>query len=264
MQWTSFLRFASLSSFASLQTLPPLEPGHSRLFLCRHGETVNNQLRLLQGSGTDTPLSAAGQRQAAALAQSLSALQLDAVMSSDLCRAVQTADFIADEQRNPALERVALTGLREQAFGTLEGLPIADCRAEFDELNAAWRAGRTYEPVGGGESPDDVLARAQGVLWGDGLLGSRAPGRQVAVVAHSTINKVVLSHALGKGLPRLGEVRQVLCCVNVLDYAVADGKVSVVAVNIAPEAADVPPLLVLLRVCGVLLMSGQRGLAART
>ena len=52
---------------------------------------------------------------------------------------------------------------------------------------------------------------------GGGRQSCQQPGRQAAVVAHSTLNKAVLSHALGKGLPRLGEVRQANCCINVLD-----------------------------------------------
>mmetsp|Transcript_56435 Transcript_56435/g.125979 ORF Transcript_56435/g.125979 Transcript_56435/m.125979 type:complete len:94 (+) Transcript_56435:539-820(+) len=92
------------------------------------------------------------------------------------------------------------------------------------------------------------------------MLGSLEPGRQVAVVAHSTFNKVVLSHTLGKGLPRMGEVRQSLCCINVLDVAVAARTVSVVAVNIQPEAADLPQLTAILRLCFAVLKSGQRGL----
>ena len=61
-------------------------------------------------------------------------------------------------------------------------------------------------------------------------------------------------------LEAVAEVRQALCCINVLDVAVDDGKVTVVATNIRPESADVPQLTAVLSACRVLLLSGQRGL----
>ena len=260
MQYDSFLRFVSLTSFASLKTLPSLPPDHSRLFLCRHGETNNNKLRLLQGSGVDVPLNPAGRAQAAQLAQSLSALPIDLVVSSPLGRAKSTADFIAAAQK-PGIERSVRHELSEQSFGSLEGMPMSECKLQLDAVNAAWQAGRTdAKAATDGESLDDVWNRARGALWDDGLLGSRVPGRQVAVVAHSTFNKLVLSQALGRGLARVGEVRQALCCINVLDVAVDDGKVTVVATNIRPESADVTQLTAVLSACRVLLLSGQRGL----
>ena len=262
-QWSAFLRFASMTTFASLNTLPDLPPGCSRLYLCRHGQTDANQRKLLQGGGVDTPLNPTGRAQAAALAQSMSSLELDLVASSTLCRAVETADLIAGSQS--AVERLARDELCEQNFGTLEGMPRSECAEQLAALNDAWCAGRTDVPVPGGESPDDVLVRACAALWGDGLLGSRVPGRHVAVVAHSTLNKAVLSHALGKGLSRLGEVRQANCCINVLDVATTTEDtsgsvpdVTVVAVNIKAEDANVPQPIALLRVCGEVLLSGQR------
>ena len=257
-QWTAILRFVSLTRFASLFTLPPLQPGHSRLFLCRHGQTEGNQLKLMQGGGIDTPLNPTGRAQAAALAQSMSSVQLDLVASSTLSRAVETADFIANAQGNRAIERAARTELSEQDFGVMEGLPRQACKEQLADLNAAWCAGRTDMRVEGGESLDDVLARASEALFGDGLLGSRTAGRQVLCVGHSTLNKAVISDVVGKGLPRIGEIRQANCCINVIDVAIADGQPSAVAVNIEPEAADVPQLAAMLRVCWTFLLSGQR------
>ena len=249
-----------MTTFASLCTLPPLEPGHSRLFLCRHGETEDNQRRLLQGGGIDTALNPTGRAQAAALGESMSLVKLDLVASSTLRRAVETADFIASGQCNRDVARAARRELCEQDFGCLEGLPRSECTQQLEALNAAWSAGQTDVPVEGGESPDQVLARACEALWGDGLLGSRVPGRHVVAVAHSTLNKAVMSHALGKGLARLGELRQSNCCINVLDVSMLDSEVSVVAVNIKPEAAAVPRVTALFRVCWTLLLSGQQGL----
>ena len=63
-------------------------------------------------------------------------------------------------------------------------------------------------------------------------LGSRAPGRHVAVVAHSTFNRAVLAAATGQGLGKMFGIPQDNACVNVLDFSVADGAVTVVANNL--------------------------------
>lgn len=222
----------------SLKELPPLAAGHSRLFLCRHGETDSNAQGMLQGSGVDAPLNTLGRSQAATLAGSLASIAMDLVVSSTLSRAVETADIVASSQQ-AAVERRSHEGLSEMFYGSLEGLPIADTRPQLKALTEAWSAGQTNVAVGGdGESPDVLLARAHAALWGNGrLLGESAPGRHVLVVAHSTFNKAVLAEATGRGLGNMFGIPQDNCCVNVLDFAVADGTVKAVALNLVPDSS---------------------------
>jgi broad specificity phosphatase PhoE len=234
------LAMATLAS--SLKDLPPLAAGRSRLFLCRHGETDSNAQSLLQGSGVDAPLNAVGRSQAATLAASLASTMpaMDAVFSSTLSRSVETADIVAGSQRGPALQRASHAGLAEMFYGSLEGRPIAETRSQLRELSEAWSSGRTDVAVGGdGESPDALLVRAHATLWGDGrLLGQCEAGRYVTVIAHSTFNKAVLAAATGQGLGKMFSLPQDNCCVNVLDFAVADASVNVVALNLAPGPAS--------------------------
>jgi len=224
-----------------LSTLPPLRPTHSRLYLCRHGETESNAQKLLQGSGVNAPLNSKGRQQAADLAHQLGAVPLDVVASSTLSRAQATATIVADSHSRAAhLERRSVAELAEMFYGALEGRPLAECRTELSALTEAWEAGKTDVAVGGdGESPDALLKRAQGALWDGGLLGSRDPGRHVAVVAHSSLNKAVLAVATGKGLGNMmGAVAQDNCCINVLDYDVSAGEVQVVALNLVGHAQE--------------------------
>ena len=238
----SLARFAtvslSLSAMVdSLGDLPQLGVGNSRLFLCRHGETDSNAQSLLQGSGVDAPLNDVGRSQASALARALASTRMDLIASSTLSRAVETADIVASHQAGIGAvhERHAYSGLAEMFYGTLEGLPIADTRAELKRLSEAWAAGDTSVAVGGdGESPDELLQRARTTLWRDGLLGSHDAGRQVAVVAHSTFNRAVLAEATGQALGQMFSIPQDNACVNVLDLNVETGLVSVVALNIKP------------------------------
>lgn len=239
MLWKLLLQMASLES-ATIGTLPPLRPGFSRLYLCRHGETDSNARRLLQGSGVDSPLTETGREQALRLARMLRSVRLGTVASSTLCRAVETADIVAGQQQ-AAVQRSQDKALEEMFYGDLEGVPIDDAKPQLAELTEAWAAGRTDVPVGGGESPDALLARARLALFGGGdgragLLGSESAGRHVAVVAHSTLNQAVIADAgSGGGLRSMLSVKQANACVNVIDYSVSDGTVDVVAINIKPE-----------------------------
>ena len=232
----------SLSAMVdSLGDLPQLGVGSSRLFLCRHGETDSNAQSLLQGSGIDCPLNDVGRAQASALARSLASIKMDVIASSTLSRAVATADIVAshqaDRETGGAPERQRYAGLVEMFYGRLEGLPIRDTRDELKRLSDAWAAGDTTVAVGGdGESPDALLQRARETLWSGGLLGCAQAGRQVAVVAHSTLNRAVLADATGQPLGAMFSIPQDNACVNVLDLEVATGRVSVVALNITPLA----------------------------
>lgn len=88
------------------------------IVLVRHGETALNAARVLQPA--DTPLSARGEAQAAAVARRLAGLRPAALVSSDLPRARQTAEAIAATTGRP-VDTTAL--LQERNFGALRGLP---------------------------------------------------------------------------------------------------------------------------------------------
>ena len=241
------MRFAMAAMAVSIKELPPLAAGHSRLYLCRHGETDSNANGLLQGSGVDAILNDVGRSQASLLAETLASIKMDVVASSTLKRAMETADIVSAMQPG-GVERARHKGLEEMFYGRLEGLPIAETRAELRELSEAWEAGQTDVAVGGdGESPEALLSRAHAALWGtdESLLGlQHEAGRHLTVIAHSTFNKAVLAAATGEGLEQMFGIPQDNCCVNVLDVAVARGgggnqqpvtSVSVVALNLAPS-----------------------------
>jgi probable phosphoglycerate mutase len=108
----------------------------TEILLIRHGETDWNLERRLQGH-LDIPLNQVGERQAQALARSLDGVALDAVFSSDLQRARQTAAPLAAD-RNLSLRLDA--GLRERCYGALEGLRYPEAAQRFPEAYAALMA----------------------------------------------------------------------------------------------------------------------------
>jgi 2,3-bisphosphoglycerate-dependent phosphoglycerate mutase len=130
------------------------------LFVFRHGETDWNRAGRLQGH-IDTPLNATGLAQAEALAESLRAHRLDAVVSSDLSRALNTAQIVALHLGVP------LTidhGLRETSVGDAEGLLWEEAKARFGaELTERWYSdGNTAFP--GGETGRATLTRGLAAL----------------------------------------------------------------------------------------------------
>lgn len=108
----------------------------TEILLIRHGETAWNAIRRLQGH-LDIPLNVEGMRQAAALARAIEDEALDAVYSSDLLRARQTATAIAAPR---GMEVRLDRGLRERCYGAFEGMLYAEIAARYPEAHAAWKA----------------------------------------------------------------------------------------------------------------------------
>ena len=124
------------------------------VFLTRHGETDWNAAGRWQGH-TDVPLNDHGRGQARAVAEALRGEGLPAIVSSDLCRARETAQIIGTSL---GIEIAYVDAdLRERMFGVFEGLTRAECERIHPE---AWRAWvEEQRPATGVELPDAVAAR---------------------------------------------------------------------------------------------------------
>lgn len=165
------------------------------LILLRHGQTAWNAEGRAQGH-TDVPLDAVGRAQAAAVASVIAGLAPVFVRSSDLARAAETADAVADACGLPvARDR----RLREYDVGERAGLTIAEFAAAFPSEHARWAAaGGAFEnadSVAGAESTPDVLARMLPALRE--ALSALAPGETGVVVGHGAALRVALLALLG-------------------------------------------------------------------
>jgi broad specificity phosphatase PhoE len=121
------------------------------ILLARHGETDWNREGRFQGHA-DPPLNETGRAQAAELAAELEGVELAAVYSSPLRRAVETAEVVAAEH---GLEPVAVDALREVDVGSWQGLTREEIEAGFPEQFArwldydqGWEDGESYEGMG--------------------------------------------------------------------------------------------------------------------
>lgn len=147
------------------------------LYLVRHGETDWNLARRIQGS-TDIPLNDTGREQAATTGALLARRNWDAVYSSPLSRAFETASIIADAVGLPAPTPVP--ALVERAYGEAEGL-------EDEELTRRF-PGDT--PVPGREGRGAVVARVLPALM---ELADAHPDQAIIVVSHGGVIRSVLN-----------------------------------------------------------------------
>jgi probable phosphoglycerate mutase len=153
------------------------------LLLARHGETDWNRQLRIQGS-SDIALNELGHEQARALAAELADVELDAIYSSDLVRARETADAVAAAH---GLDVQLDARLRERSFGSWEGLSREDI--------AALPEGSRHD----GETDEEVRAR---VLAAIEEIARAHPGQQVLVVSHGGALNTLWHHALGVRVER--------------------------------------------------------------
>ena len=152
--------------------------------LVRHGQTDWNAERRLQGA-TDIPLNDVGRGQARDAVAVLAPYEWDAVVSSPLSRAAETADLIAEGLGLTVARRVP--ELAERSFGPAEGMQAGP------ELEAL----RIPGGFRGAESEDEAATRGLGALE---ALAEEFRGRRLLVVTHGTLLRVSLSRAIGRTL----------------------------------------------------------------
>jgi probable phosphoglycerate mutase len=152
----------------------------TRLLVIRHGETAWNRETRIQGH-IDIPLNATGRWQARQVAQALQDEGLHAVYSSDLQRAQDTAQAIAQAS---GVALVVDVQLRERHFGSLEGLTQDEITQTRPDEARRWRERDPAYGPDGGETLQAFYDRCVGALT---RLAQQHPGQTIAVVAHGGV-----------------------------------------------------------------------------
>jgi 2,3-bisphosphoglycerate-dependent phosphoglycerate mutase len=160
----------------------------TELWLVRHGQTDWNAQGRYQGQA-DMPLNAAGILQAEAAAGRLAGQAFAAIYSSDLIRALRTAEIIAARVGLPIQTD---TRLREIHQGEWQGMLVTEIAARYADLVSRWRSGPTTARAPGGESVSEVAAR----LWAaaDDIAAAH-PGGRVLVVSHGLALATLIARA---------------------------------------------------------------------
>jgi broad specificity phosphatase PhoE len=164
----------------------------TELLLIRHGETDWNRDGRWQGQ-LDVPLNAHGLEQAAALAEALSIEPLDAIFTSDLRRARQTAEVLAAATGASVVED---RRLREIHLGRWQGLTQMEISLGQDEALDRFRANPADAPPPEGETVLDVQRRMQAAVVD--VLQTHPHGR-VAIVSHGLALAALKASLLGLG-----------------------------------------------------------------
>lgn len=157
------------------------------LIIVRHGQSEGNRDRRFTGHGP-SPLTERGREEARATAARIASSPVDLLLSSDLPRAVQTAEPIAEMTGVPIVQDQAL---REKNFGDLTGMTFAELEAQHPDV---WRGllarDPNYQPPGG-ESHVQCRDRMNAFLTR--LFESRPTGRVVLVSHGVAINHLLYS-----------------------------------------------------------------------
>lgn len=161
------------------------------LVFLRHGQTDWNAEHRFQGS-TDIPLNATGRAQAEALAHYMASLKPDAIVSSPLTRAKDTAQAIASITGKDVYldER-----LRETEGGDWEGKTFTELAQEFGETFQAWRSGLFGSKTASGETRVDLAVRFSSAV--EEAAASTPENGLLLIVAHGAAIRAAVPHLLG-------------------------------------------------------------------
>jgi broad specificity phosphatase PhoE len=161
----------------------------AKLILARHGETVWNVEKIYRGR-TDVSLDEVGIKQAELLGKYLSNWELEAIYSSPLKRALDTANIIASYQK---VGVYIAEGLIDFDYGEWQSLPEQEAKRLYPTLHNEWHNNPHKVRMPGGESLEDVRKRAIEVV-NDVL--SKYQG-SILLVSHRVVNKVLICSLLG-------------------------------------------------------------------
>jgi len=152
----------------------------TRIIAIRHGQTAWNAETRMQGQ-LDTALDAHGRWQAQQLAHALAQESIDAIVSSDLSRALDTAAPLAQAL---SLRVQSERGLRERSFGLFQGFAYADIARHWPEEAARWRDRDAAFAPPRGESLNGFYERCVDVAQ---RLAAQHAGRSVVWVTHGGV-----------------------------------------------------------------------------
>ncbi|NLK88494.1 MAG: histidine phosphatase family protein [Clostridiaceae bacterium] len=156
-----------------------------KLYITRHGETIWNTLKRMQGH-KDSELTQKGRQQAAQLAKALESVEFEALYSSSSGRTMQTAQIITGKRNVPI---IPMDSLKEINLGKWEGMVFSDVERKYPvEYRNFWEFPHLYEPVGG-ENLSEIKGRLEETLR---LITQRHDQGNVLIVTHAVSLKFIM------------------------------------------------------------------------
>ncbi|AIS52435.1 phosphoserine phosphatase 1 [Thermoanaerobacter kivui] len=195
----------------------------TRLYIARHGQSEWNLENKIQGI-QDTNLTETGIRQAQLLAKRLKSEKIDCIYSSDLKRAHETAQIIAQEF---GLEVKKIPELREMSFGVWEGLTAEEINKLYKEIYQLWRINPDKAVIEKAETLKEVQKR---ILIETYNIIEENRGKNILIVSHGTSIKALILGILGIDLSFYPKIRLDNTSLNIIDIK-EDGKAVLVLLN---------------------------------
>mmetsp|Transcript_24705 Transcript_24705/g.49445 ORF Transcript_24705/g.49445 Transcript_24705/m.49445 type:complete len:425 (+) Transcript_24705:75-1349(+) len=248
-------------NYNCLLDLPPITPGCARLYLCRHGQTENNRLHLVQGARVDPPLNSNGMEQAQRMGNAISRLIRNGadgnfilpipslVAHSKLKRARETAEILTstadsllttsyssfDSSSLPLRVFGEIPSLGEVDFGSMEGQDAKKVKSAMRSTFASWALGNIDKRLPGGESGREVLERAVDALEALKNLATESSSvsnklPSIMAVTHSTYLRVLLSMVDDSPLAQSAMTKIQNGSINVIDVNI-EGKKSEISLT---------------------------------
>lgn len=204
----------------------------TEMILVRHGETDWNRELRFQGH-VDVGLNAVGLEQARRLASRLAAEPAAHLYASDLLRAQQTAQPVASQL---GVASVTEPALREQSFGTVDGMRVDDIKAQHPQAWEQWLRFHEDFCMPGGETTREFHARVVDAVY---RIAGDHPGATLVVVTHGGVLDMIWRTARSLSLsgPRQSEIPNA----GVSRVRVSAGRIEVLAWADTAHLADLPP-----------------------
>jgi broad specificity phosphatase PhoE len=186
----------------------------AKLILARHGETVWNVEKIYRGRA-DVNLDGLGIKQAELLGKYLSNWELEAIYSSPVKRALDTANIVAHYQK---IGVHTAEGLIDFDYGEWQSLPEQEVKRLYPTLLNEWHNNPHKVRMPGGESLEDVRKRATEVV-NDVL--SKYQG-SVLLISHRVVIKVLICSLLGLDNSHFWNINQDVGGITIFNYV--DGR----------------------------------------
>ena len=210
----------------------------TRLILIRHGETPYNVERKFQGSA-DIPLNDKGRRQAKFAMEALSNTHIDAVYSSPLIRAVETAEIIISDRQ---LDVKKVSDLREMTVGNWEGFTIDEINKGYPKEYATWLYHPDLFRLEGAETLETVCSRTVEAVR---AIAEENIGKTVLIVSHICCLSTAMLTFAGLPISKLWEHPVKNASINIIEFS-DDGEFSIIEWNkvdhISDEASPIVPV----------------------
>ncbi|MEM3225366.1 MAG: histidine phosphatase family protein [Thermoplasmatales archaeon] len=146
------------------------------LAIARHGQTESNVRNLWVGRGNDS-LTPIGREQSRQLAISLKEFGFDFIVTSDMLRAVQTAEIVSEVLKIPIIEKTGI--IRDRDYGILEGMTTEQILEKYGIRMGS--LSRDVERISNAEPVSSVIDRVNNFL---SIFSERFEGKKVIVITH--------------------------------------------------------------------------------